>query len=230
MKKPDFEGFSDEESSSDYSDAEQEGDYNETRPQRENAGVLPARLGDFVVGVAKADDREPKNHNDAVTIVNSEKWITAMNEEFESLLANKTWSLVPLPIGRQAIGSKWVFKKKKDSAGNVVRYKARLVAQGFAQRYGTDFNEVFAPVAMQSTFRVLLTVAGHRKLQVRHIDVKNAYLNGTLSEEIFMRQPPGYAEPGKEELVCKLNRSLYGLKQAARVWNATVKKILLDAF
>lgn len=92
-----------------------------------------------------------------------------------------------------------------------------------------DYGEVFAPVAMQPTLRVLLTVAGHRKYRVRHLDVKNAYLNGRLQEEIYMRQPPGYSEPGKEKLVCRLQRSLYGLKQAARIWNGTVKEILFEA-
>lgn len=198
------------------------------RPQRQNAGVLPSKYQDYLVGVAKLDEPDPKNFREAVNSVQSDEWVKAMDDEYQSLLTKGTWSLVPLPKGRQAIGSKWVFKKKKDSSGQVVRHKARLVAQGFAQRYGKDFGEVFAPVAMSSTFRVLLALAGQRKLQVHHIDVKNAYLNGTLSEEIFMRQPPGYAVPGKEELVCKLHRSLYGLKQAARVWNATVKEVLLS--
>ena len=150
-----------------------------------------------------------------------------MDTEYESLMAKGTWHLVPLPTGRRAIGSKWVFKQKKDSNGEVMRFKARLVAQGFEQRYGEDFDEVHAPVALQQTLRVLLTVAGHKKLIVRHVDVKNAYLHGKLEEDIFMRQPPGYSVAGKEELVCKLDRSIYGLKQAARVWNATIKKVLI---
>lgn len=227
------EGFVEEDSDDDVfygADAEDpDGDQAEPgRPQRGNAGVLPARYQDFVVGVAKMDDPEPKNYREAVNSACSDKWIKAMNDEYKSLLSKGTWSLVELPKGRQAIGSKWVFKKKKDSSGQVVRHKARLVAQGFGQRYGSDFSEVFAPVSMPSTFRVLLALAGHKKLQVRHIDVKNAYLNGRLSEELYMRQPPGYAVPGKEELVCRLHRSLYGLKQAAHVWNATMKKVLLS--
>lgn len=196
------------------------------RVQRQGAGTLPRRLNDYIVGVAKANEREPLSYQEAIQSGDKANWMRAMNDEYKSLMASRTWSLVQLPPGCKAIGSKWVLKQKKDTSGNVVRYKARLVAQGYAQKYGTDFGEVYAPVAMQTTLRVLLTVAGQRRLHVRHIDVKNAYLNGTLEEEIFMRQPPGYAVAGKEEFVCRLNKSLYGLKQAARVWNETVKTLL----
>lgn len=197
------------------------------RSQRTNQGDLPARYEDFVVGVAQAAMTEPRSFREATSGPDKDKWIRAMNEEYESLMSKKTWSLVPLPPGRQVVGSKWVYQHKTDSSGRIVRFKARLVAQGYSQRPGIDFGEVFAPVAMQSTFRVLLTVAGHKHLQVRHIDVKNAYLNGQLKEEVFMRQPVGYEVPGREELVCKLHRSLYGLKQSANVWHSTVKEILL---
>lgn len=166
------------------------------RSQRTNQGDLPARYEDFVVGVAQAAMTEPRSFREATSGPDKDKWIRAMNEEYESLMSKKTWSLVPLPPGRQVVGSKWVYQHKTDSSGRIVRFKARLVAQGYSQRPGIDFGEVFAPVAMQSTFRVLLTVAGHK--QVRHIDVKNAYLNGQLKEEVFMRQPVGYEVPGRE--------------------------------
>lgn len=192
------------------------------RPRRR-----PRRFDDFVVGVAKAMDNEPTTYQEGVSCKDKEKWLKAMKEEYQSHLSRGTWSLVPPPPDRPIIGSKWVFQRKKDTSGQVVRYKARLVAQGYSQQYGLDFGEVFAPVAMQSTFRVLLTIAGQRKLAVRHIDVKNAYLNGKLEEDIYMRQPRGFVPPGQEELVCKLHKSLYGLKQSARVWNTTVKAVLL---
>lgn len=150
-----------------------------------------------------------------------------MKEELRSLEENDTWSLVTPPAGCEPIGSRWVFKKKEDAHGKVVRFKARLVAQGYSQKFGRDFDQVFAPVAMQSTFRVLLTIASQKKMDVYHVDVKTAYLYGTLEEEIFMRQPPGFVVPGKEACVCKLNRSIYGLKQAARLWNSTIKDFLI---
>lgn len=227
--EPDFEGFLD--SDDEYYDGIDElfeGNNEPRRSQRSNLGVLPSRYEDFVVGVAQVAVTEPTSYAEAVNSPDKDKWIRAMNEEYQSLSSMNTWSLVPLPTGRQAIGSKWIYKRKRDSSGRVTRFKARLVAQGFAQRLGADFGEVFAPVAMQSTFRVLLTVAGHKQLQVRHIDVRNAYLYGRLEEEVFMRQPPGYAVPGKEDLVCRLHRSLYGLKQSAKVWHSTVKKVLLE--
>lgn len=103
-----------------------------------------------------------------------------------------------------------------------------MVAQGYSQQYGVDYDAVFAPVAAQTTLRVLLTIAGEKKMTVRHWDVKNAYLHGQLKEDMFMQQPRGFVEPGKENLVCKLNRSLYGLKQSARVWNDTISQILVS--
>lgn len=106
-----------------------------------------------------------------------------------------------------------MFKIKRDVNGNVSRYKARLVAQGFSQKYGTDYDEVFAPVVRQTTFRTLLSVAAKRKYNVQHYDIKTAFLNGNLEEEIYMKQPPGFTKGNK---VCKLKKGLYGLKQSAR--------------
>lgn len=149
-----------------------------------------------------------------------------MNAEYNSHQTRGTWTLMPPPPNHPIIGSKWVFQRKKDTSGQTVRYKARFVAQGYSQQYGVDFSDVFAPVAMQSTLRVLLAITGQRKLEVRHVDVKSAYLNGKLEEDVYVRQPIGFEEPGKEEHVCKLHKSCYGLKQSARVWNTTVKAVL----
>lgn len=151
-----------------------------------------------------------------------------MKEEYSSLVENGTWSLVKLPNDRTPIGCKWVYRKKEDETGNVSRFKARLVAQGFRQRQGIDYDTVFAPVATHNTLRILLTIAGYKQMMVHHVDVKSAYLNGQLKEEIYMYQPKGFVVPGKEHLVCKLQRSLYGLKQAARVWNETIHALLLE--
>lgn len=138
---------------------------------------------------------------------------------------NATWEVVPLPNDRKPVGCKWVFKRKLGSNGEITRYKARLVAQGFSQRYGTDYDEVFAPVAKQTTFRTLLSIAARRKLLVKHVDVKSAYLYGDLAETIYMRQPIGF-ETGTKSDVCLLRKSLYGLKQAGRVWNRKITEVL----
>lgn len=149
-------------------------------------------------------------------------------EELQSIESNQTWELVDLPPGKRAIGCKWVFTRKRNSNGQVQRYKARLVAQGFSQRYGTDYYEVFAPVVRQATFRTLMSVAAKRKMMVKQFDVKTAFLHGQLEEEIFMKQPPGFAVKNAENKVCRLKKSLYGLKQAARAWNQRLHEVLLS--
>jgi hypothetical protein len=116
--------------------------------------------------------------------------------EFDSLLSHGTWELAPLPKGRKAVGSKWVFDLKRDKAGNIVRYKARLVAKGYSQVEGVDFEETFAPVARFSTLRALLAHAAEHSLAVHQVDIKTAFLNGRLEEEIYMKQPVGVQSGG----------------------------------
>jgi hypothetical protein len=143
----------------------------------------------------------------------------AMLEEMVSIEENKTWTLVDLPKGQRAIGLKWVFKLKRDEHGEVVKYKARLVAKGYVQRQGIDFEEVFAPGARMESVRVVLAVAAHHGWSVHHMDVKSAFLNGELAEEVYVSQPPGFTAAGHEEKVLRLHKALYGLRQAPRAWN-----------
>jgi hypothetical protein len=143
-----------------------------------------------------------------------------MEEEMRSIHDNQTWELTTLPAGHRAIGLKWVFKVKKDPAGLIVKHKARLVAKGYAQRQGVDFDEVFAPVARLETVRLLLALAAHSGWQVHHMDVKSAFLNGELEEEVYVQQPPGFADAKHGGHVLKLHKALYGLRQAPRAWNA----------
>lgn len=150
-----------------------------------------------------------------------------MNEEVNSLMKNQTWVLCDLPKGRKAVGCKWLFKVKTNQKGEIDRYKARLVAQGFSQKFGVDYDEVFAPVVKQSTFRILLSIASKFKLKVHQFDVKTAFLNGFIAEEIYMKQPPGFEAKGRERQVCSLKSSLYGLKQAAESWNDAINETLL---
>jgi len=145
----------------------------------------------------------------------------------KAIEANKTWDVSELPPKQKAIGLKWVFKVKKDPDGNVVKYKARLVAKGYAQRHGVDFDEVFAPVARIETVQVLLALAAQGRWQVHHMDVKSAFLNGDLTETVFVQQPPGFViGNGDKEL--KLRKALYGLKQAPRAWNFRHDKELIN--
>ena len=189
------------------------------RSARRNQGTLPARYDDYVL----TTNAEPRNFKEAKENPNRGKWFEAMEEELRSLSDNETWELVDLPEGKKAIGSKWVYKIKYNQDDTVARYKARLVAQGFDQRFGVDYDEVFAPVVRPTIFRTFLSVAGHRGYKVKQYDVKTAFLNGKLSEEIYMRQPPGFEQGSR---VCKLKKSLYGLKQAARSWNQELDRVL----
>lgn len=145
-----------------------------------------------------------------------------------SLMENSTWELVDLPKDRIAIGCKWVFKLKTNVDGSIQRFKARLVAQGYSQKYGSDYDEVFAPVVKQTTFRVLMSVAAKERMIVKHLDAKTAFLNGKLRETIYMKQPPGFELKGQESKVCLLKKSIYGLKQAARAWNEAIHNVLVE--
>ena len=144
-------------------------------------------------------------------------------------MENQTWNLVKLPKGRNFVGGKWVFRVKYDGNGELKCFKGRLVAQGFSQKYGIDYEEIFASVAHLSSIRTLIAFAAEKRLQVHQMDVVSAFLNGELTEEIYMKQPLGYVQTGKEELVCKLRKSIYGLKQSPRCWNEKLRDHLKSA-
>ncbi|CAM8884098.1 unnamed protein product [Rhodiola kirilowii] len=141
-----------------------------------------------------------------------------MEDELKSIEHNEVWELVELPEGYKQVGCKWIFKTKHDSKGNIERYKARLVAKGFAQKDGIDYNETFSLVSRKDSFRIIMALVAHYDLELHQMDVKTAFLNGNLEEEVYMSQPEGFIAQGKEHMVCKLNRSIYGLKQASRQW------------
>ncbi|CAJ2633694.1 unnamed protein product [Trifolium pratense] len=170
-------------------------------------------------------DCEPMNFQEAFE---KKTWRTAMDEEIKAIKKNETWELVSLPKGHKAIGVKWVYKAKKNSKGEVERYKARLVAKGYSQRAGIDYDEVFAPVARLETVRLIISLAAQNKWKIHQMDVKSAFLNGVLDEEVYIEQPQGYEVKGEEEKVLKLKKSLYGLKQAPRAWNARIDKYFQD--
>ncbi len=154
----------------------------------------------------------PTSFREATSSPDKSKWKREMEAEMRSLDENQVWDLVDLPPDRKTVGSKWVFKVKTQADGSVARYKARLVAQGYTQRYGTDYDETFCPVVRQESLRTLMALSVQYGLKLHQIDVTTAFLNGTL-EEVFMRQPNGFVINGSEYLVCKLKKSIYGLKQ-----------------
>lgn len=196
------------------------------RSLRVNKGVPPRRLIEEVF-VAREEEMEPRTLKEALSCEDSLEWKRAMAEELKSHATNGTWDLVELPAGRKPVGCRWVYKRKRNAAGEIVKHKARLVAQGYCQKYGEDYDEVFAPVTKQTTLRALLAVASKRNLVLKHFDVKTAYLYGKLEEELYMKQPAGFEKTGAEKLVCRLRRSIYGLKQSARCWNHRLHAVLI---
>lgn len=198
------------------------------RSKRTTQGTRPRYLQEydleFAVGFAACAVEGPADHREAMQ---DPIWRKAMDEEIAAHQRNGTWKLVPRPKDQKVIGSKWIYKVKRNENNQIVKCKARLVAQGYTQRTGVDVHDVFAPVTCQATFRAILTVASNDNMSVRHLDIKTAYLYGYLEESVFMRQPPGFEAAGKENNVCQLQRSIYGLRQSARCWNKRLDDVLL---
>jgi histone deacetylase 1/2 len=146
------------------------------------------------------------------------KWRVAIQVEYDALIKNKTWHLVPPSQGKNIIDCKWVFKIKRKSDGSIERYKARLVAKGFKQWYGIDYEDTFSSIVKIATVRLVLSVAVSRGWNLRQLDVQNAFLHGVVEEKVYMRQPPGFEKMSVPNYVCRLEKAIYGLKQAPRAW------------
>ena len=171
---------------------------------------------------------EPATYKEAIRCGDTENWISAMHEEMQSLEKNSTWEIVPLPKNKKTISCKWIFKRKEGlSPSEPPKYKARLVAKGYSQIPGVDYNDVFSPVVKHSSIRTFLSIVASHDLELEQLDVKTAFLHGELEEDIYMDQPEGFIVPGKEKYVCKLKRSLYGLKQSPRQWNKRFDSFML---
>ena len=186
-----------------------------TRHEPQRYGFLVTQDGDVML----MEQDEPTTYQEAINSPDSEKWHEAMKSEMDSMFTNQVWTLVDPPEGVKPIGCKWVFKKKTDMDGNVHTYKGRLVAKGFKQVHGIDYDETFSPVAMIKSIRILLAIAAYHDYEIWQMDVKTAFLNGMLLEDVYMTQPEGFVDPENAGKVCKLQRSIYGLKQASRSWN-----------
>ena len=156
-------------------------------------------------------DFEPTSFKEATS---HDEWKEAMQKEYDALIKNGTWKLVDPPFGTKPIGCKWVYKNKYKADGSLDKHKARLVAKGFAQKEGVDYEETFSPTAKWATIRTLFALAAQNGWKVHQMDVKTAFLNGDLKENVFMSQPEGFVVNGHEHKIWKLVKSLYGLKQA----------------
>lgn len=169
------------------------------------------------------DLTDPQTVEEALSSPQASEWRQAMDQEYNSLIKNQTWSLTDLPSGKRALPCKWVFKTKTDQCGNVVRYKARLVIKGYAQRKGTDYEETYSPVVRYTSIRYLFALAAKYGLQIDQMDAVSAFLQGEIDKEIYMLQPEQYRQGSQ---VCLLNKSLYGLKQSSRLWNMKLNNVL----
>ncbi|KAJ9542631.1 hypothetical protein OSB04_029137 [Centaurea solstitialis] len=179
-----------------------------------SSGIKTRRQsGNICLYVNFISENEPKAIDDALR---DPAWVSAMQEELEEFIRNNVWLLVPRPRKRTIIGSKWIFRNKLDEIGTIIRNKARLVAQGYRQEEGIDYDETFAPVARLEAIRLFLAFAAHMNFKVYQMDIKNVFLNGKLNEEVYVAQPPGFVDPKFPDHVYKLNKALYGLKQAPR--------------
>src|SRR5262249_42494720 len=156
---------------------------------------------------------------------NDSKWVQAMEAELSALEHNKTWVLTTLPTGKKAIDSKWIYKIKYNADGIVSKYKARLVAKGYNQELGVDYHDNFSPVAKSVTIRIFLAMAAAKGWPIQQVDINNAYLHGHIDEELYLKPPKGYVK-AKDGEVCRLVKSLYGLKQAGRQWNKEITSSL----
>ncbi|KAJ9561594.1 hypothetical protein OSB04_006754 [Centaurea solstitialis] len=191
-----------------------------------SSGIKTRRQsGNVCLYVNFISENEPKEIDDALR---DPAWVSAMQEELAEFIRNNVWLLVPRPRKRTIIGSMWIFRNKLDEIGTIIRNKARLVAQGYRQEEGIDYDETFAPVARLEAIRLFLAFAAHMNFKVYQMDIKNAFLNGKLNEEVYVAQPPGFVDPKFPDHVYKLNKALYGLKQAPRAWYDTLSTFLLS--
>ena len=168
---------------------------------------------------------EPRKVDEALLDV---QWIRAMHEELEQFERNRVWSLVPRPDHSNVIGTKWIFKNKLNEEGNVIRNKARLVAQGCVEEEGIDYEETYAPVARLDAIRLLLSFSCSNDFKLFQMDVKSAFLNGIIKEEVYVEQPPGFEDCDHPDWVYQLHKALYGLKQAPRSWYEKLSSFLIS--
>lgn len=202
----------------------------ESDSSNDSCTVMHAKLSVFndINFAFKCDEK--LHSEDPVTVkelkerADYEHWNNAMRKEMNSLNENKTWTMAELPTNKKVIQTKWIFKTKRNSDGQIVRYKARLVAKGYSQKFGTDYEETYAPVVRFTSIRFLISIAAQENFKIYQMDAVTAFLQGELKENIYINQPEGFNDGSAQ--VCKLNKAIYGLKQAGKVWNTKLDQTL----
>jgi hypothetical protein len=209
-------------------------DSQQPQPRRSKRGNLPRRRFEIegeAYMIALYNDDEPRTFQEARSSSVKDEWIKAVNDKIESMKTNQVCDLVNLPPRRKTIGNKWVPKVKRKANGSIERYKAHLLAKGYTQQKGIDYEETFSPVVRFASIHLILAIVTYMNLELYQMDVKTAFLNGELDEEIYMDQPIGFVADRQERKVCKLKQSIYGLKQSSRHWYLRFHRaILLNGF
>ena len=162
--------------------------------------------------ISEEAESDPYTYEEAINDTDAHHWVQAMKSELDSMYSSQVWNLVKAPNGIKPVGCKWVYKRKRGIYGKVETFKVRLVTKGYTQKEGIDYEETFSPIAMLKSIRILLSIATHYDYEIWQMDVKTAFLNGNLNEEIYMMQPEDFIAKNQEHMVCKLKRSIYGLK------------------
>jgi Reverse transcriptase (RNA-dependent DNA polymerase) len=184
-----------------------------------------SKMNKLITHCAFVSQLEPKNFKD---INNDSYWICGMQEELNQFEKNQVWKLIPRPNNRVIIGTKWVFRNILDENEIIIKNKARLVAKGYTQQAGIDFEEIFAPVARLESIKMLLAYASHKGFILYQMDIKSAFLNGFLDEEVYVQQPPGFINQTYPNHVYRFTKALYGFKQAPKAWYGRLSYFLLS--
>ncbi|PKU65510.1 Retrovirus-related Pol polyprotein from transposon TNT 1-94 [Dendrobium catenatum] len=191
--------------------------------RRQTGHLKPKKVFDLLA--VQDSQSSPTSYKAALQLP---QWRKAMSEEFMALQRQGTWQLTPLPPNTPVLGSKWTYRTKLNPDGSIARYKARLVAQGFKQQHGVNYEQTFSPVAKMPTIRVLLTISTQRGWPIHQLDINNAFLHGELHEDVYILQPQGFIDPKLPNHVCKLVKAIYGLKQAPRQWFHKLTSFLIS--
>jgi hypothetical protein len=168
-------------------------------------------------------EEEPTCFEEAIQ---RKEWANAMTEEYQSIMKNEVWEIVPRPKNKDGVSSRWLFKIKHVVDGSIEKYKARLVARGFSQKKGIDYEETFAPMARYTSIRTIIALAAKMKWKLHQMDMKTAFLTGVIEEEVYIEQHQGFEVEDRKSHVCKLKKALYRLKQAPRAWYGHIDSFL----
>jgi hypothetical protein len=183
----------------------------------------PKPFSSYMALMCDLVEKEPTCFEEAIQ---KKEWMDAMTEEYQSIMKNDVWEVVPKPKNKDVVSSKWIYKIKHAADGSIEKHKARFVARGFSQKEGIDYEETFAPVARYTSIRTIIALAAKMKWKLHQMDVKTTFLNGVIEEEVYIEQPQGFEVEDRKTHVCRLKKALYGLKQAPRAWYGRIDSFL----